>query len=87
VEKSRDGVNWENMSNVQAAGNSTTTINYAVLDENVFNSTNYYRLTQFDIDGQFETFDIVSLDCNNNEIEKLQTAPNPSQGDFIVKLN
>lgn len=86
VEKSRDGVNWESIHSVQAAGNSTSTINYAVLDENVFNSTNYYRLTQFDMDGKFEVFDIVSLNCNNNEVEKLQSVPNPSQGDFIVQL-
>ena len=49
LEKSTDGVNWFNLDRILAAGNSTSTLNYNVLDNNVDNY-NYYRLMQFDVE-------------------------------------
>ena len=55
LEQSVDGENWKVISNIKAAGNSTTEQKYSFIDNNR-NPITYYRLQQFDIDGQFKTY-------------------------------
>jgi hypothetical protein len=44
-------------------GYSTETINYSQLDYSINNNI-YYRLTQFDIDGEFEIFGPIFIQRN-----------------------
>jgi hypothetical protein len=87
VEKSRDGITWSVLGQTAAAGNSTELLTYEMIDSEKASGTTYYRLTQFDNDGEFETFDPVSINCNgttsNNHIT---TYPNPSSESFYVSL-
>lgn len=55
MEISTDGENWRKITTKFAAGNSTEEIRYSYIDYNL-NSLVYYRLQQFDIDGQFKTY-------------------------------
>lgn len=55
LESSTDGENWRNVTTKPAAGNSTEEIKYSYIDYNL-NALTYYRLQQFDIDGQFKTY-------------------------------
>ena len=85
VEKSRDGVSWATLNTLGAAGNSTTIIDYALTDTDVANGTTYYRLTQFDLDGASETFNIASANCGEQAAtSNLVTYPNPSNGSFYL---
>ncbi len=85
VEKSRDGVNWTTLNTLGAAGNSTSIIEYALTDNNEVSGTTYYRLTQFDLDGASETFNIASANCGEQAAtSNLVTYPNPSNGSFYL---
>jgi hypothetical protein len=88
VEKSRDGINWSELGQTAAAGNSTQLLNYELIDSEKASGTTYYRLTQYDNDGVYEVFDPVSVNCNgttsNNHIT---TYPNPSSESFYVSLH
>jgi hypothetical protein len=86
VEKSRDGSTWNVLKTIQAAGNSTQLINYSVADVSDINGTVYYRLSQYDIDGASKMYDIVSMNCFAEKELTLQTYPNPSNGQFTVKI-
>ena len=86
VEKSRDGINWANLSTVKAAGNSMQTIQYSVKDKNANNGTNYYRLSQVDMDGAVKVYDIISTNCAMDQQLSLLAYPNPSNGQFTVKI-
>ena len=86
VEKSRDGINWANLSTVKAAGNSMQTIQYSVKDKNANNGTNYYRLSQVDMDGAMKVYDIISTNCAMDQQLSLLAYPNPSNGQFTVKI-
>jgi hypothetical protein len=86
IDKSRDGVNWTVLSDISGAGNSTSIINYQLLDTEKVNEVNYYRLTQFDLDGASETFNIAIVNCGMNELsEALKVYPNPSSEAFYVE--
>lgn len=62
LQKSRDGEIWNTVATVGAAGNSTKTINYSVVDYNVDPTINYYRLQQYDLNGTYEIFGPIVID-------------------------
>ncbi len=63
IEVSNDGKTWESIGSVAAAGNSTDLNSYSLSHMYPTMSINYYRLTQYDLDGAYVTYSkIVSLD-------------------------
>ncbi|MFM7021939.1 MAG: T9SS type A sorting domain-containing protein [Flavobacteriales bacterium] len=64
IERSSDGVNFEVIGQVAAAGNSTEMISYQFIDINPFAGNNYYRLRQFDYDGASELFHTIAINFN-----------------------
>ena len=60
LERSFDGENWEEITIISSAGNSTSEINYSYQDYKL-NYLSYYRLKQVDIDGQYEMFGPISI--------------------------
>jgi hypothetical protein len=86
VEKSRDGISWNVLKIIPAAGNSTQLINYSVADVADISGTVYYRLTQVDVDGASKMYDIVSTNCSSEKELALIAYPNPSNGQFTVKI-
>ena len=55
LESSEDGIIWNTLNVQSAAGNSVGRIEYNHSDTKYFKTT-YYRLIQYDIDGQFEKY-------------------------------
>jgi hypothetical protein len=86
VEKSRDGLNWNILATKEAAGNSTQLINYSVADVADISGTVYYRLTQVDVDGASKVYDIVSTNCFAENELAMVAYPNPSNGQFSLKI-
>jgi hypothetical protein len=87
VEKSRDGMNWQVLATVDAAGNSTQLLNYETSDFHAMEGNNYYRLTQVDIDGTTKTYDVINVSCTGTTKGYFSAYPNPSSGSFQVILN
>lgn len=65
LQKSRDGETWFTISTINAAGSSTSKIDYNVIDYNVDPIINYYRLVQYDSDGSYETFGPIAINNMN----------------------
>lgn len=87
IERSRDGVNWITIAVVNAAGNSTSLIDYEYIDQPEA-GVNYYRLSQVDIDGKTTTYDLVTSNCNEViSTNSVSVYPNPNQGKFNVSMN
>lgn len=87
VEKSRDGMNWQVLTTVNAAGNSTQLLNYEAIDANAMEVNNYYRLIQVDIDGTKEILNVTNIRCDRRMNSYFTAYPNPSTGSFQVILN
>lgn len=67
IEKSTDGETWRTVGQEQAACNSTEKIIYSHLDNIDQFALHYYRLVQYDIDGQSKIYGPIAL---NNEIKE-----------------
>jgi hypothetical protein len=86
LEKSYDRKNWQKTTQVKAVGNSNTVSNYIWNDQANFNGMCYYKLTQVDVDGQNETFNIVSVkNSNTKKINEIILYPNPSSDHFSLE--
>lgn len=82
--KSRDGINWETIYTVPAAGYSNSEIVYSYIDSESQDS--YYRLNQYDIDGVMDIYGPIHSGCTN-ENNFFTTYPNPSSGHFNLVIN
>ena len=88
LERSVDGIKWEKLGEVAAAGNSTSTLNYSFIDVSLLaRTTSYYRLIQIDFDGENETYGPLSSTCEAINAFELVVSPNPSAGKFSLKID
>ncbi len=83
IQKSADGIEFDNIGTVNAAGNSNHTINYEFTDNNNTTGYQYYRIKEVDTDNQFYLSKIMTLDCGNDS-ETFSVYPNPGKGVFNV---
>jgi len=81
VERSLDGITFENIAIVDGAGNSNTVLSYKAFDNKPVNGMNYYRLKQTDYDGQYSYSQTVPLDFSSNGFSA-NIYPNPFN-DFL----
>ena len=61
IERSVDGYDWREVGQKESAGNSNEIINYSYVDPFTNFSTAYYRLQQYDFDGQYKTYGPISI--------------------------
>jgi hypothetical protein len=77
VERSGDGVAFEPIGQVPAAGNSQVITSYQFPDQRPLNGTNYYRLKTVDTDGTTGHTPVVMAEFRRGSIP-LQLFPNPA---------
>ncbi len=78
---------FEVVGTVEGNGTTSEQSNYELLDTDTKKSgTLYYRLVQYDFDGNSERSQIVSVSFDANEVE-VTTFPNPFIDRINVKLN
>ncbi|MBN4065922.1 T9SS type A sorting domain-containing protein, partial [Candidatus Amoebophilus asiaticus] len=88
IDKSNDGISFEEVALVDAIGNSNSPVSYTVLDENPFEGVSYYRLKQTDNDGQFEYFPMVPVKFGNTENNLfINITPNPFNNSAQIIVN
>lgn len=93
IERSADGTSFENIEEIDGAGNSSSILHYEIRDNNPLPGTSYYRLKQTDFDGTFTYSPIRAVNRNSNNqlnetgIEILSLSPNPFSNEFSVKYN
>jgi len=65
MERSMDASNWEDVLNVNGAGNSSTANYYNASDNQPLPGNSFYRLKQTDYDGTFTYSGIVPVGCTD----------------------
>jgi len=80
VERSADGVKFEELGRVKGAGTTEQPQEYRFVDDNPIRGLNYYRLRQVDFDGAFEYHKTISvLFESKGSGLGVQAWPNPAQ--------
>lgn len=85
VQKSRDGMDFENFITVAGMGNSTQVNAYRAVDTNPYNGISYYRLKQTDYDGNKSYSPLVRINNRSTNAPAPALFPNPA-GDYFYLL-
>jgi len=82
VQRSTDGIHFDDIASLNAKGNSSTRINYQYFDNAAKASLNFYRLNQIDIDGKFVYSNIVKVNAVASVVVGL--TPNPAKLQVLI---
>jgi hypothetical protein len=82
IQHSNDGINFTSVGTVAANGNSTKINSYSYTHSNVKSGKHYYRLAQYDLDGNVSYSQTIVLSSNLNSL--LELYPNPATS--VIKL-
>jgi hypothetical protein len=82
VQRSKDNFQFEDIAQVDGAGNSVSIKKYSTVDYQPYSDVSYYRLKQVDFKGVFHYSNIISV--NFNDQKALNVYPSPSSGAFTV---
>lgn len=98
IERSLDGVNFELLTTVLGKGTTSESSLYTIFDNNPSSGTNYYRLSQIDLDGKktilgtayasFKIDDVLSFSVYPNPVSsKINMLLKNYQGNFTAALS
>lgn len=89
IERSKNGFDWENLLEIDGAGNSSTLLSYQSIDPSPYNGVSYYRLKQTDFNGQFEYSQIrsVQIDKSKSTNSSVTIYPNPVANEITIVGN
>ncbi len=83
IERSKDGIKFENVKQISGSGNSSSTLRYGTTDEKPYSGTSYYRLKQTDYDGKFSYSKLKTVDFAVEVNSDFSVFPNPNDGQNI----
>jgi len=86
VERKSELTSWTAVGRVNAAGNTTSAVNYSFTDESVKETKATYRLKQVDFDGSFAYSKEIEVDIDVPTVYELsQNYPNPFNPSTTIK--
>ncbi|MEN9445792.1 MAG: hypothetical protein RL728_304, partial [Bacteroidota bacterium] len=88
IEKSRDGIHFNELTKIKGKGNTTHTSHYHTFDYYPQNGINYYRLKQTDFDGKYSHSSIESINIIHKSFHEPIIYPNPtSENQVNIKFS
>lgn len=84
IEKTSNGIDFEEMSTIDGAGNSSVKTEYLWTDYTPNKDMVYYRLSQTNFNGVRENFDLIAVDCEG--VDDLLSINRATNTPFGVQL-
>ena len=84
VEKSTDGIHWQSVATVQAAGNSSIALHYTATDATPSTGANFYRIAMVDLNGK-TTYTVIK-NVRLNALGHISLYPNPATDVMNISL-
>ena len=85
VQKSINGVQWQTIAVLPAAGNSSVERSYTYTYDSVTSGKVFYRIKEVDLDGKYMYTAINQLECGNSSKE-VALWPNPVQQTLTISI-
>jgi hypothetical protein len=83
VQRSIDGITFENAATVDAAGNSHALLHYKTLDQDPFQGRSFYRVVETGLDGTMNFTNIAEVNFGDQSGVVFIASPNPTTNDNI----
>jgi len=78
VQRSEDGLFFEEIGTLNAAGNSSELTSYSFNDGQPIEGTGFYKITQYDIDGKFASTEVIQITSDLDlDLDWTHVGPNP----------
>lgn len=87
LERSTDGLNFEVIHIMKGAGTTQNETQYYTIDKEPYIGVNYYRLNQFDINGDSKYSETRTVNVLTDYYDMLSLFPNPTTGKTEVIFN
>jgi len=84
IERSVDGTDWKELTQINGSGSSSSLLNYSVNDYNPYLGVSYYRLKQTDFDGQYSYSQISSVNIQKTRYSEIEIYPNPTKNQITI---
>lgn len=87
ISRSSDLENWEEVGTVKGSGSVNYQLDYDFIDIAPLDGISYYQLKQTDYNGEYESFDPVSVSINANHLSNTVVVyPNPTKAGFDIQV-
>ncbi len=86
LQRSPDGQQYSNIDTVAPPDHSGNGHSYSRTDDSPFPNSNFYRLTQVDLDGAISYYGILEVNISASGPGGLHVSPNPSTGNVNLEL-
>jgi hypothetical protein len=88
IERTRNGITFEEVGEVDGSGTIYVQMNYSLTDEDPIEGTTYYRLKQTDFDGAYDYADMISVNFEKEDKAcEIDVSPNPCRGQCVITLS
>ncbi len=85
IQRSKDGINFEEVLRIRGARNSTRLLQYKAIDYHSYAGISYYRLKQTDFNGKFTYSNLVGVDFE--KLLDFTIYPNPFSTSTTITIN
>jgi hypothetical protein len=85
VQKSINGIDFFDLTMVDGAGNSVEELGYRATDNDPFSGITYYRLKEFDFNGDYRYSDVIAINAIRGS--DIQIYPNPTTNDLFIDFS
>jgi predicted esterase len=85
VQRSVDGLKWEDIGTVPALGQGTQDRSYVFTDKLPASWNSFYRIVEYDLSGKQTLSGIVKSNCSSKE--EVNLYPNPSSGNSSLHIS
>ena len=87
IERSKNGIDYEKIGVIEGAGNSLNTLEYKFNDYSPEDEVTYYRLNQFDFNGEHNYSDVVAISqLKVDQFNVVSSYPNPTNTLFNIQI-
>ncbi len=87
IERSIDGKSFSEIGTVTGGGTSNEVLKYAFIDDQPLSGMYYYRLIQYDYDGQYEQLKTGVINRIGEELRTIKVGPNPFSENLTISFD